>query len=1177
MKIKEIKLKNFKSFANKTVIPFKEGFNAISGPNGSGKSNIIDAICFVLGTTTTKGMRADDLTDLIHDSENGKNPNYAKVTLKIKNEGDLPLDRDEVTFTRKVKETKSGHYSYFYLNGDSVNLGDIQDVISKAGVSREGYNVVMQGDVTRIIEMTSKSRREIIDEIAGISEFDDKKERAMDELEKVKEKIERVNLIISEIKDRLDELKKEKEQAKKFKELKDKKNDLKNYLKILTAKKIEKEIKNLDDLIEEKEIEKDNFSQELTDIKKKISVRQEDLEKINSRISEKAEEEKIKVKRQIEETKGKISKQKDKISLFKEKIDEKKEEKNKNYKKKENLKKEIEDLKKEKNNKKINKKNIENEIKELTGQKEDLEQKLNEIDNKSLETKEKISNIKEEKNKLQESKNKLLREKDRILDSLRRKEDQIEDINESIENLKQRKSDNKEEIQKLEDEISDIVKKKENLIESKKELDEELRQKKKKIDSLKKEIKQKKDKLTTLKTKAKAAKKINKRFSRPVKEILNLKRKSKNDSIFGTISDLGSVKDKYSKAVSAAAGGGMQSIVVKNDEVAQECINFLKKNNYGRATFLPLNKINPKPPRRKAEKVLKNDDAIDLAINLIDFNSKLKPAFWYVFGDTVVMKNLESARKVMGGVKITTLDGDLLSSRGAISGGSNKKPRFEFSEKNEEKVEELEQELSKLKKQKDVKLKDLKNLQEALDRVKSKIEDKKTKLELNKSKLDESRKTLEDHKKEIKNKKERKEAILSEKKEQKSSINEKEQELNNLNSEIQDKQKKIEKLEEKVNDEKVPKLMKNLDNIKKKIDRFKESKKDLEGELDNIEMKTKYKKEKMTELDQKRKDLSDEIKELKDKLEEKNKEIKELKNELESKKSKDNSLDDELKELRNKRDDLLKKINELEDKQSLKEKKISEKENRIKKLHEKIKNKKQKIAELNIDEKEIDFSEEYDSKKQVKKQVNRLNEQIDELKPVNMRAIKEYDKVKERKEYLGERVQTLKEEREGIIERIEKYEKRKKEVFMQTFKDINQNFQEIFEKLSPDGKAELVLENEEDPFEEGLTIKARPAGKNIRKLNAMSGGEKSLTALSFLFAIQRHDPSPFYAFDEIDMFLDGANVERVANMIEKLSERAQYIVVSLREPTIESADQVVGITMQEEGISEATGVDFNGN
>jgi len=321
--IKEIEFVNFKSFGKKVKIPFYNDFTTISGPNGSGKSNIIDGILFALGLTSSRTLRAEKLTDLIYNGDASKKPDFAQVTIRFDNsDHKLPLELDEVEVSRKVRRTKNGYYSYFYFNGKSVSLGEIHSQLEKAGITPEGYNVVMQGDVTQIISMPSVERRKIIDEIAGVAEFDERKQKALGELEVVRQQIERVDIILEEVRTQLGKLAGERDQALKYQALKAEKVKFEGYLLLSKLKDARTELQNVDKELAGKEEHREKVQLLLNERMQELQALEKTLEELSVEIRKKGEDEQLQVKREIEETKGEISRCVDSIELSESELEE---------------------------------------------------------------------------------------------------------------------------------------------------------------------------------------------------------------------------------------------------------------------------------------------------------------------------------------------------------------------------------------------------------------------------------------------------------------------------------------------------------------------------------------------------------------------------------------------------------------------------------------------------------------------------------------------------------------------------------------------------------------------------------------------------------------------------------------------------------------------------------------
>ncbi|RLJ03124.1 MAG: hypothetical protein DRP11_01640 [Candidatus Aenigmatarchaeota archaeon] len=827
VRIDRISMQGFKSFANRVQIPFPAGFNVICGPNGSGKSNVVDAVTFVLGTLSTKAIRAGKLEDLIFKGgKNREGASKAVVSLYLDNsDGSIPGEGPEVKITRQVNRDGNSLYK---LNGRTVTRKTIVEILSSARIHADGHNIIMQGDVTNLIKMSPLQRREIIDEVSGIAEFDDKKAKAEKELQKVDEKLKEARIILNEKLRNLRKLEKEKEDAQRY-------------------QRYQEDLKRVSASISKKEVE--TAQERLKDVEERLEKYQKELEKVNE--------------------------------LFQE-----------------------------------------------------AEEKL-EKEEKALD---KMSDELIEKSK----DSALFRRIHELRSSIERKKDMIES--------------HKKEIRRIEDSIERL-----------------------------KELERQKQEFL-----GKGA----------AKEVLKLNKKG----VYGTIGGLMRVKGEYHTAIEVAAGSRMNDIVVDNDAIAEECINFLKRNKIGRATFLPLNKLKMYDKSREARALLGKPGVIDFAINLVEYDRKYDLAFRHVFRDTLVVDNISSARKYIGKARMVTLDGDLVEESGAMKGGYYSKKTTLIEERSE--IEEYEKE-----------------------------------------------------------KRELEEEILS--------------------------------LEEEVS-----KLTKELEMLSDKEERE-------DDDIEKIEEKKRKLKENIFTLREKRKKLYE------------------------------------------KRVTLQQKVNELNVQKARILAELKNLENTFKEFR-------------GVDTIDADLEA-------LKKEKKELLLKINSLGPINMKAIQEYEEERIIYDRLNEKVQRIEDEKKAVLEMAERVEQRRKEVFMHAFNAINENFASIFKELTG-GSASLELENPDD-IRSGLIIKAQPEGKKEISLDSMSGGEKTITALAFLFAVQRYKPAPFYILDEVEAALDKKNSKMIANLIQKFSKEAQFIVISHNDVTIKAADRVYGVSM-EDGVSKVMAIEM---
>jgi chromosome segregation protein len=1169
--IKELEFINFKSFGKKVKIPFFDGFTTISGPNGSGKSNIIDGILFVLGLSSSRTLRAEKLTDLIYNGEGSKKPDFAQVTIRFDNvDREMPFDADEISITRKIRETDSGYYSYFYFNGKAVSLTDVHNYLAKARVTPEGYNVVMQGDVTRIINMTPGERRKIIDEIAGVAEFDSKRDRALSELEIVRERVERVDIIIEEVGQQLEKLKTERDQALKYQSLKEEKMKFEGFVLLAKLKDAKVELTNVADDILAKEEVLAKLEVDLEAKRIAVDKLEQELEEMTLNIQRMGEDEQIQIKKDIEGIRGEVSRCMDTIEISEKEMEDVESRRRKAFVDIDDIKGKLEELDSKISEETMRKESILAEMSDRKTERMLLQSKIADVDAKFAQTRDELSTLKSRLEAVKNEKNELMRQEDRLLDAQRRKSVEARDIESEIADAKSKAESSGSDTKSVEYDIDKLNEKIDALTKDMDDLEFTRSQLKVIVKEFEDELRKHENDYARIEVRVRAAEDHSK-YSKAVDMVMNEKKHHGLPGIYGTIAELGSVDQKYSNALGIAAGGRMQAVVVENDEDASRAISFLKQRRGGRATFLPLNKMES---RRPYKDLSDREGVIGYAIDLIDFDNKFEAAFWYVFRDTLIVDTLTNARRLMGGLRMVTLEGEVIEKSGAMVGGSQQQQSglsFAASEKDKlvriaEKITELDSKRS--------------NAIKKLDQVEGHIAQINREIHEHDKEISKKQMQLE----EISGRGERLEQLIEAKSHELAEIEEarsqlreemdvtltKKQEQEELVASLE---KDIEVLEEKLEGSEVPELNRQAEQLDEEIRRLDGRVRDIESTLNALNLDRNYASNKIEEnreliksMDEKKSTHKQRVSDLKDK-------ITELEESLKEKQQRELELADELKELQQERarlhDEhvaLKKEFDKFKDRFDEGNRQMMALNATKEALDEQVSDLTEEIQRRGIEE-----TEEVPNYETVRTRIASIERAMERLEPVNMRAIDEYDEVEARLDELVTRRDTLSSEREQILERIKQYEQLKKDTFMETYNGINEPFKEIFHELS-DGIGELVLDNYEDPFAGGLTLKAQPKEKTLQRLEAMSGGEKSLTALSFVFAIQQYRPAPFYAFDEIDMFLDGANAGRVAQRVKKAVKNAQFIVVSLRKPMIEAAERTIGVAMQENNITSITGV-----
>ncbi|MBS3778319.1 MAG: AAA family ATPase, partial [Candidatus Thermoplasmatota archaeon] len=699
--LKEVRMENFKSFGKKLTVPFFPGFTAITGPNGSGKSNIADAILFVLGPKSSKIMRADRLTDLIFNGgKKRKNPaKHCTVSLVFDNkQRKLPVNHDQVTLTRMIKraplkDNPGNYYTYYYVNDKSSSYSEFMEILLHARISGDGYNIVKQGDITSIIEMGNVHRRRIIDGIAGISHFDTDINKAETEKEEVDTNMDRIQIILREIEAQLNQLKNDRDEAYRYKELQEKLT--KNKAQLAEKKKIEinDQIAEINQQINSYKEEQTNLTDKSNSIKKQLKDKQQELKDIEEHIADVGGEEVNDIKKQLDDLREEEIKTIERINYAKDEVHDLNEELKTQRQRLQKIEEDL--LETQKNhtvlNDKINELNQQLEEKENTYK--ELKDQIAQSDDQSIDISQEIARLRE----TYENKTNTLHEKKL---SLQRLTEQLNSLDETIADLQETKTTYEFELKDIQWQLSERKKAHQEHRKQRKKLEQTLFDKKKQQAELTEQLNDLDNRIRTLQQqKAKleaeyeAISSVHKKYNRAVNQILNARDTKQLQGIHGTIAELAQVEPTYKTAMAIAAGGRMQSIIVEDDQAAAKAITYLQKRHLGRATFLPLNKMIAGKPRGKALMTVKDEHAHGFAIDLINFQEEYRGAFWYVFGDTVIVDSLKDARRMMGGVRLVDLNGSLIEASGAMKGGSKPKTQIAFGEADRSKLDKVSKEL----------------------------------------------------------------------------------------------------------------------------------------------------------------------------------------------------------------------------------------------------------------------------------------------------------------------------------------------------------------------------------------------------------------------------------------------------------------------------------------------------
>jgi chromosome segregation protein len=1151
-------MKGFKSFGHKVELIFGPEFNCILGPNGSGKSNVMDALCFVLGKGSAKGLRAEKSANLIYNGGKTKKPAKSGEVHIIFDNSDqtFPSEEEEIKITRIIKENGQSVYK---INDQKRTRQQILDLLATANINPDGYNIILQGDIVRMVEMPTVERRKIVEDIAGISIYEEKKNKALNELNKVEEKLSEAEIILTERSTYLKDLKKDRDQAMKYKELNDKIDSNKaTYLKIRMDKKqkkheeLEGQLKAQDESIK-KEQEK------IDGLKKAVQEKKKQIDDINKEIERKGEKQQVVILKEIEQLKVDIATNKTRISSSENEIVRVSQRKDQLQKNLAEIEEKIGSLaeersqhekKKDQNIKLVSEFNEKIKAfrnKHKLDESEDIETDLDKIDQKIDEEQKEIL-------KLREDQQNLLREKDRI-------EFKMQSLDSQIEKVLEVKKEHKQEIEKLSQKKNEF-----------KKATIELNQLLNKDSSFASQLGTAREKLQ--KAQEEHSKLSARNISIREKSASNLATQSILDNrsrfggeVHGLITQLGKVKSRYSLAMEVACGQRLQSIVVDSDKTASECIKYLKQNKLGIATFLPLNKMKKGEIKPELKSIAKSSGSHGFAIDVVSFDRKFRNAFFYVLGSTLIVDSIDVARRIgVGRVRMVTLDGDLIEMSGAMHGGFRQKRKgLGFKE------EEVETDLEELEK----KISDYEGLIARLENDRSESEERIVKLREFKANLEgeiiKTEKSLHLESGDL-------DATKKEKSVLESALKDLEKKTQDIDAKISDHNKKLTKmnidkaqLRQKITQMKNPRILAELNTFDQKISELKEENAGLEADIRSKDMQISNiltpEKENINKIlnqhDKEESNFKKEIETLKEKIKTQSKELKE-------KEEKQKEFYSKYKELFKKKDSLNSDVQKEENNIISFEEKIRKIEQRINTISIENASLKAELAGMEEDFKRYEKVEliKNKSEEQLKKDIWQFERMVESVGSVNMKALEIYDLVEKEYNSLIDKKKKLLSEKEDVLVMMNEIETKKKAMFMETFEKLNTEFKKMFSQLTTKGDAFLSLENPEDPFEGGLIIKVRITGKKFLDIRSLSGGEKTMTALAFIFAIQEFQPASFYFLDEVDAALDKRNSEKLSNLIKIYCDRAQYIVISHNDGVIGSADTLYGVSMNEHGISK---------
>jgi chromosome segregation protein len=1256
--IKRIELTNFKSFGGTTSIPVLPGFTVVSGPNGSGKSNILDALLFCLGLSTSKGMRAERLPDLVNSAQNKRGTIEASVTatfaledvgdewftqdededeeekaaddlsvesvadveaieipetednngelsnlksqipnLKSETEDnngqssnpksqipnpkseDLSVEdleeieiaenqdnngqllatnlkskipnpkSDEWSVTRKLRVTRQGTYtSTYYINGAPCTLTQLHEQLNRLRIYPEGYNVVLQGDVTSIISMNAKERREIIDELAGVAQFDRKISLARQKLDEVKEVEERSSIVEKELISQRDRLANDRTKAEKYQKLRAEFQEKSQWEIVLKFRQLQKQEWKLREQIETGDHNSTSLTEQVQAISTQIQAATAELDALNARVKALGESELLALQASI------ATQEAERRQLQNRK----------------------QDLETTAGKMAANIAQTEQEVRQFRQSLEQIEIEISYVKSQQGSFQEQRDTAQQSLDQNREVANAIASTAEVWVQQQTELHRQIQEQNQSLQGLEQEIAAKKVQQSSLGETKKVAALQVESLNQILVAAEQELQLQQETQTRLLEEQRERQRKLDKLEVQFQAMQEATGTFTAKIIA------QSGIGGVCGLVAQLGRVEPRFQLALEIAAGGRMGNMVVENDSVGAAAIELLKQKRAGRMTFLPLNKI--RGGRYSVNENLRRAAGfVDAAVNLIDCDSRYQEIFAYVFGSTVVFSNLTDARRYLGQYRIVTLDGEILETSGAMTGGSStNRSTLHFGTVDaidagdeartmaslQERLEEIERILERCK--------------IAIDRASISVKTYSQELMEAKQNLRENQLRLEQLEAEIKNLQAQQEQVRSQ-------IAKNTQELTDSRSRLQLLERELPAQEAQLQDYRQTLAQLEESNSHSEWQQMQSGLRALEAQLQERELAHRN-------AQQRQGDLQNQFGRLEEKITEGSEKLQEWQVQQNAGVDAVNRIVSQQLELDRQIAESKATLGEIEEKlgvekgdrdraeSQLREQHLAKQQLQwqLQKLHETQQERREQLAavrtlmetqraEMPDPVPSIPENVEKANLTELQQEVKAIAKRIQALEPVNMLALEEYNRTQERLQELSQKLTILAGERTELLLRIENFTTLRRRAFKEAFDAVNENFQTIFAELS-EGDGYLQLDDQEDPFSSGLNLVAHPKGKPVQRLASMSGGEKSLTALSFIFALQRYRPSTFYAFDEVDMFLDGANVERLARMIKRQSEQAQFIVVSLRRPMIQSAQRTIGVTQARGAYTQVIGL-----
>ena len=1179
MYLKSIEVQGFKSFANKIVFQFHEGITGIVGPNGSGKSNVADAVRWVLGEQRVKQLRGGSMQDIIFAGTESRKPmGYAYVAITLDNsDHSLPISYDEVTVARRLY--RSGESEYL-LNGTQCRLKDVNELFYDTGIGKEGYSIIGQGQIEKILSGKPEERRELFDEAAGIVKYKRRKLTAQKKLEDERQNLVRVNDILSELTRQLGPMERQAEKAKVY--LK-KKEELKIYDVNMFLTDMQQLKTDLEAAKNKQKIAQDDLSQTQKDYEQAKSDYQR-LEDELDALEQKRKEQQEKVT--AERLRG--QQLESEIALLKEQI-------NTARQSGLHLKSRLDAVERDLEEKKLQESQLCRQQEEMGRREAQIQEESRQVEEAHRELERQLQ---ERDSKVEQGKNDLillLNDRSSIKARQQRFDTMLEQLNirkaqisQQILELKSQESDQEEEQRQLQEDYDRIGSEIERLNQESGQINQELASLQETLTRENQQIEKEQTEYHREASRLESLRNITERYDGYGNSIRRvMERRDQEKGILGVVADLIKTKKEYEIAVETALGGSIQNIVTRDEDTAKRMIDYLKRNKYGRATFLPLTAMKGRGGFSKPE-ALKEPGVIGLASTLVSADKAYDSLVEYLLGKTVVTDQIDHAvalaRKYHYSLRIVTLEGESLSPGGSMTGGAFRNSSNLLGRRRE--IEELKSQVEKRKEK-------LEALRRSVDEHRGERNRHRETLvtlseELQKKYIEQN--TAGMRLKEIENQKSQTVSGYQQIRKEGEEITQQSGELSQEQAAIEEQLQASQLREQELN-EQIASWGREQEALKAeearalaKVEEIHLKQAALKQEAGYASDNRERVRSEIEALEQERMSVRESAGDASSQMEEKAGRILEIEKELENAKESIREAEALGAELDNQRTEksgvqksFFRKREELSERSTLLDRECFRLNSQIEKLEE---TKESKITYM-WDEYELTGSMAAQMKKedlgtvaQIRKRIQELKSEIKGLGSVNVNAIEDYKELSERHSFLAGQHEDLVKSEEALLKIIDDLDAGMRAQFQEQFGRIQTEFDKAFKQLFGGGKGTLELVEDEDILEAGVRIIAQPPGKKLQNMMQLSGGEKSLTAIALLFAIQNLKPSPFCLLDEIEAALDESNVERYAGYLHKLTKHTQFIIITHRRGTMAAADRLYGITMQEKGISALVSVNL---